>query len=113
MEGPRPPGYYPSVTGVRPPGEVPGQLPRRGPVALVGEVHRYGPKQAKLTYFPRVLLGLGLPDVELVWRGPERGVPTDVGSAEWTRVMAQCQREAEAEADRLDELDPRAHGGVR
>lgn len=112
MEGPRIPGYYASVTGIRPPGESlrRGEMPSRGPVALIGQVHRYGPKQAKRTYVVRVLLNLGLPDIELVWQGPEVPVPAFTLAPEWKEKMDACMAAAEAEADRLTKLDPHARG---
>ena len=117
MQGPRPPGYSPSVTGVRPPGERPG-LPRpgevsHGPIALYGTVHRYGPRQARKTYLLRALLGLRMPDVECVWEGPRREVPavtTPGWDDEHMRVIGICMREAEAKAALLNELDPEAIG---
>lgn len=109
MEGPRSPGYYGSVTGERPPDERDGER-GRGPVALYGEVHRYGPRQARKTYALRVLFGMRLPDVELVWTGPKLPVPEDVGSAEWQRVMRKCQAVAEAQAKRFSLRDPQARG---
>lgn len=109
MEGPLIPGYYPLVQGVRPLGEPPGP-PTRGPVALYGEVWRYGPRQARWTTGLRLLLGLKLPDVERVWKGPVRQVPPDVSSEEWQRAMDQCFAETSAESARLSEADPEATG---
>lgn len=115
MEGPRRPGYCASVTGVRHPSEKcpglpgPGE-PLRGPVALYGQVYRYGPRQARKTYVLRAVLGLRLPDVERVWKGPERPVPNDTMSTEWQATMSKCAAEAETEAERLNRLDPGATG---
>ena len=117
MEGPSKPGYYPSVTGVRPPGEKPGYPkpgePLRGPISLYGQVYRYGPRQARKTYVLRVLLGMRLPDVERVWKSPEYPVPpldSHDATHEHRRITEICMRTAEAEADRLNQLDPRAVG---
>jgi hypothetical protein len=117
MEGPHPPGYSPSVTGVRAP-DKPRGLPRlgkpiRGPVALYGQVYRYGPRQARKTYVLRALLGMRLPDIECVWRGPERAVPNDTMSDEWQATMNKCAAEATVLADLLNTIDPGATGGPR
>lgn len=116
-EGPREPGYYASVTGRRPPGERPGYPrpgePLRGPVALYGQVHRYGPRQARKTYMLRLLLGMGLPDIERVWKGPEIPVPSLEGTGgvdDHMRVTRICMAAAQAEAKRLNAADPRARG---
>ncbi len=116
MEGPSEPGYYASVTGVRPAGEKPGRPkpgePLRGPVALYGQVYRCGPRQARKTYVLRVILGLRLPDVERVWKGPDHRVrpltPDSLG--EHMRISEVCMDAAQAEAARLNRLDPRAIG---
>ena len=114
MEGPKSPGYYPSVSGVRPPGKPrglpgPGE-PLQGPAALYGQVYRYGPRQARKTYAIRAVLGMRLPDVERVWKGPERSVPNDTMCDQWQDVMNQCMAEAIQEAARLNTIDPKAKG---
>ena len=111
MEGPRIPGYYASVTGIRPVKDGPDG--HSGPVALYGQVHRYGRRQARRTYLIRALLGLGLPDIERVWKGPEIGVPAlneFGGVGEHLRVSGICLRGAEDRASHLNRLDPRAEG---
>jgi len=110
MEGPKTPGYYASVTGVRDPDEPPGIISGLGPVALYGQVHRYGPRQAK-AYYP-ILAILGLTDIEIAWKGPERAVPRDVMSEEFKRVMDLCLAEAEQKAEELNRADPGAKGAA-
>lgn len=115
MEGPRKPGYYASVGGTRRPGERPG-LPKPGeplvgPVALHGQVHRYGPGQTRF-YLLKAVLGLPM-DIECVWTGPDRPVPEldepdAIDMHLW--VTGICMKEAQAEAERLNRLDPKAKG---
>lgn len=108
MEGVRQPGYYPSVTGSRPDGQrrgfpKPGDA-ERGPVTLYGQVHRYGPKNGN----PLLML-IGRPDVERVWKGEEYPAPP-VSSPEFSELLDVCMAEAQAEAERLNKLDPKGLG---
>ena len=82
-------------------------------MALYGQVHRYGPRQARKTYMLRLLLGMGLPDIERVWKGPEIPVPSLEGTGgvdDHMRVTRICMAAAQAEAKRLNAADPRARG---
>ena len=109
MDGPRLPGYHPSVTAIMVVREsYPYEHTAR---LLVGQVLRYGPRR----WWVRGPLFLLFPaqDVDLVYE--TKPVPLHAG---WTVedfevASAAVGQLAEQEAVRLNAIDPHAVGGVR